>query len=515
MRDSSTIEPGPGSSVATLQAAFASGALTAVALIQRCLARIAAIDTAGPRIKAIVELNPDAAGIARQRDVERQSGNTRGALHGMPVLLKDNIATADAMRTTAGSLALAGAVRDAHIVRRLRDAGAIILGKTNLSEWANFRSRRSISGWSGRGGLTLNPYALDRNTSGSSSGSAAAIAAGLAPLAVGTETDGSIVSPASMCGLVGFKPTVGLVSRAGIVPISVSQDTAGPMCRTVADAAALLTVLAGTDADDAATVDAGNHAIDYTSALDLAALRGARIGVARAFFGRNEWVAALLESAIAVLRAQGTIVIDPVNLPNTNKYRRTELTVMAYEFRAGLNAYLSDYAREAKVGSLKEIIAFNLANAQTELQFFGQDLLLMADKTSGLEATEYLQALANNRRYARDEGLDQVLNEHRLDALIAPTSGPAWLTDFINGDAGAADFSSPAAVAGYPHVTVPAGFVHGLPVGLSFVGGAYSDARLIGFAYAFEQATLHRREPTFAASTRYIADHKRRSGKRQ
>lgn len=493
-------------SVAAMQRAFASGALTAETLIKQCLVRIAAIDAAGPGINSIVELNPDAESIARERDAERRAGHRGGALHGIPVLLKDNIATADALCTSAGSLALAGAGarRDAHIAKRLRDAGAIILGKTNLSEWANFRARRSVSGWSGKGGLTLNPHALDRNTSGSSSGSAAAMAAGLAPLAVGTETDGSIVSPASVCGIVGIKPTVGLVSRAGIIPISASQDTAGAMCRSVADAAALLTVLAGADADDPTTAHAAAHAQDYTQALSTDALRGARIGVARAFFGRNELVAALIERAIVVLREQGAIIIDPVDIPNANKYRRSELMVMAYEFRAGVNAYLRDYAIDTQVASLADIISFNQRNASVELQFFDQALLLEAEAKAGLDAPEYLAALANNRRYAREEGLDQVLKDQRLDAVIAPTSGPAWLTDYINGDAESADFSSPAAVAGYPHITVPAGFVHGLPVGLSLVGSAYSEARLIGFAYAFEQVTRHRRDPTYAASTRYI-----------
>ena len=493
-------QPGPASSIVELQAALASGVLTARDLVQQCLARCAAVDAAGPRINSIIELNPDAMAIAGRRDGERAAGLVRGPLHGIPVLLKDNIATADLMSTTAGSLALAGvrATQDAHIVTRLRAAGAIILGKTNLSEWANFRAPRSVSGWSGRGGLTLNPYALDRSASGSSAGSGAAVAAGLAPVAVGTETDGSIVSPASICGLVGIKPTVGLVSRAGIIPIAASQDTAGPMCRSVADAAALLTALAGSDPRDGATAAAAAHANDYTQALNAAALNGARIGVARAFFGRNELVAAVVDLAISVLQEQGAVIVDPVAVPNANKYRRTEFEVMAYEFKAGISAYLREYAAHAPVASIADIIAFNTAHADRELQFFGQDTLIMAAAKGDLDANEYIEALANNRRFSRAEGLDLALEQYQLDALVAPTGGVAWLADFINGDAGSGDFSSPAAVAGYPHVTVPAGFVHGLPVGISFVGRAYAESRLIGLAYAFEQATHHRRPPTFA-----------------
>ena len=500
MTDEAARHIGPDCSVADIQAALLAGELTSRALVAQCLARIDAIDRSGPKINAVIETNPDALSIAEQRDAERHAGVVRGPLHGIPVLLKDNIATADRMRTSAGSLALANtsAVRDAHLVTRLRDAGAIILGKTNLSEWANFRASRSLSGWSARGGLTLNPYALDRNPSGSSAGSGAAVAAGLAPLAVGTETDGSIVSPASICGLVGIKPTVGLISRAGVIPISASQDTAGPMCRTVADAAALLTVMAGHDAEDAATTAGPRLLIDYSWALNRHAIDGARIGVIRKFFGRNELVGAVIDAAIEQLRALGAVIIDPVEIPNTNKYRRSGFEVLLYEFKAGLNAWLRDYAPGAPVATLADVIAFNVVNAEVELAHFGQDTLINAQSKAGLAANEYLEARANNIRFSRAEGLDRALAENQLDALIAPTGGVAAMNDFINGDYWTGSFSSPAAVAGYPHITVPAGFVRGLPVGLSFVGAAWSESRLLSLAYAFEQATLHRRAPTFA-----------------
>ena len=493
---------GPDGGVVALQAALSAGRLTSVALVQQCLERIASIDRAGPCINSVLEANPDALAIAAALDAERAAGTVRGPLHGIPVLLKDNIATADRMRTSAGSLALAdvSATRDAGIVRRLRNAGVVILGKTNLSEWANFRASRSVSGWSGRGGLTLNPYALDRSASGSSSGSAAAVASGLAPFAVGTETDGSIVEPASVCGLVGIKPTVGLVSRAGIVPIAASQDTAGPMCRSVADSAALLTVLAGADPDDGTTAEAGTHAIDFTRALDADALRGARIGVARDFFGRNERVTAVIEAALDVMRARGAVIVDPVVIGNTRRYRANEALVMEYEFKAGVSEYLRIYAPHAAIASVADIVAFNVDNAARELQWFGQDRLVAAAARGGVDSDEYLAALANNRRYARAEGLDLALEQHALDALLAPTCGVAWLIDFINGDAGTGSFSTPAAVAGYPHITVPAGFVQGLPVGVSLTGGAFSEARLIGLAYAFEQATHAWRPPGFAAT---------------
>jgi amidase len=483
------------------QAQMAAGKLTSKALVQQYLARIAAIDKAGPAIHAVIELNPDALTIAESLDRERKAGKLRGPLHGIPVLIKDNIATADKMSTSAGSLALDGvrASKDAYVAQKLREAGAVILGKTNLSEWANMRSTHSVSGWSGRGGQTRNPYALDRNTSGSSSGSGAAMAASLATLAIGTETDGSIVSPASTCGIVGIKPTLGLVSRSGIIPIAHSQDTAGPMTRSVADAALLLTALCGVDAADEATGDSRGKAVDYSQALRKDGLKGKRIGVARNFFGSASAIDALIEKELAVLKAQGAILVD-VQVPNTDKYNDSELEVLLGEFRPDLEAYLTAYAAHAPVKTMADVIAFNEKNAARELQHFGQEHLIAAQAKPGLQDKAYRDALANNRRYAREEGIDKILREEKLDALVAPTGGVAWLTDYINGDHYGGSFSSPAAVAGYPHVTVPAGYVHGLPVGISFVGGAWSEATLIGMAYAYEQATLHRRAPTFPAT---------------
>jgi amidase len=483
------------------QAAMQAGTLSAAALAQAYLARIAAIDKAGPRINAVIELNPDALAIAAELDRERKAGTLRGPLHGIPVLLKDNIATGDRMSTSAGSLALDGvrASRDAFIAARLRAAGAVILGKTNLSEWANMRSTHSTSGWSGRGGQTRNPYALDRNTSGSSSGSGAAMAASLATLAVGTETDGSIVSPASTCGIVGIKPTLGLVSRSGIIPIAHSQDTAGPMTRGVADAALLLAALSGADADDAATADSRGKSFDFAGALRGDGLKGKRLGVARNFFGSSKAVDAVVEAELAVLKAQGAILVD-VQVPNTDKYGDSELEVLLSEFRPDLEAYLAAYAPHAPVKTMADVIAFNERHAARELRFFGQEHLVAAQARRGLDDKTYLAALAANRRYARADGIDRILREERLDALVAPTGGVAWLTDYINGDHYGGSFSSPAAVAGYPHVTVPAGQVHGLPVGISFVGTAWSDAALVGMAYAYEQASKRRKAPTFPAS---------------
>ncbi|MCS0612199.1 amidase [Massilia kyonggiensis] len=482
------------------QALMETGKLTAKTLAHRYLARIAAVDRAGPRLNAVIELNPDAVRIATDLDRERKAGKVRGPLHGIPVLLKDNIATGDKMSTSAGSLALDGvrAARDAFVAARLRTAGAVILGKTNLSEWANMRSTHSVSGWSGRGGQTRNPYALDRNTSGSSSGSGAAMAAALATLAIGTETDGSIVSPASICGIVGIKPTLGLVSRSGIIPIAHSQDTAGPMTRTVADAALLLAAIAGADPDDAATGTMQGKPADYAAALRTDGLRGRRIGVARNFFN-NPAVNAVIEAELAILSAQGATLVD-VQVPNVDKYGDTELEVLLSEFRPDLEAYLAVYAPHAPVKTMDDVIAFNDKHAARELRHFGQEHLIAAAARPGLDAKAYRDALANNHRYSREEGIDQILREEKLDALVAPTGGTGWLTDYINGDHDGPGFSSPAAVAGYPHVTVPAGFVHGLPVGLSFVGGAWSEAALIAMAYAYEQASQRRRAPTYPAS---------------
>jgi amidase len=431
-------------------------------------------------------------------------------LHGIPIVLKDNIDTGDGMQTTAGSLALEGspAVADAFIVTRLRAAGAIILGKTNMSEWANFRSTHSSSGWSARGAQTRNPYALDRNPSGSSSGSGAAVAASFAAAGIGTETDGSIVSPSSLASLVGIKPTLGLVSRTGIIPIAHSQDTAGPMARTVTDAALLLGVMAGTDPRDPATKDADRKGQrDYTRYLDRDGLRGARIGVVRnRLFGYSPSADRLAEAAIDDMKRQGAVIVDPANIPTLGKFDDSEFDVLLYEFKADLNAYLASRAASSPglaVRSLKDVIAFNNAHSQQELRFFGQEIMEMAEKKGPLTEQKYKQELAQNLRLARTQGIDAVMNKYKLDALVAPTGGPAWLIDLVNGDGGTASAPGPstvAAVAGYPHITVPMGFVGELPVGLSFFGRAWSEPTLIRLAYAYEQATRHRRPPRLAAS---------------
>jgi len=495
-RTSTSAHPQP--SAADLAAALAAGTLSAEALVRDCLARIAAIDRSGPRIRSVIELNPDAVAIAKALDGERKAGRVRGPLHGLPVLVKDNIATADRMSTSAGSLALDGvrAPRDAHVVKLLRDGGAVILGKTNLSEWANIRSTRSTSGWSARGGLTRNPYALDRNTSGSSSGTAAAIAAGLAPLGIGTETDGSIVSPSSICGLVGLKPTVGRMSRDGIIPIAHTQDTPGPMTRTVADAALLYAAMSGRDDADPATATAPAERVATAGALRDDALSGARVGVARAFFTGNDAVDGLIEQAIVVLKRLGAEVVDPVDLAQP-PYNDAELRILLYELKADLPKYLAAFAPNAPVKTLADVIAFNRRHHERELAWFGQELFEKADALGGLDSKEYLDALAECRKGARDDGIDRVLKANRLDALVAPTGGPAWLIDPINGDHVGASFSTPAAVAGYPHLTVPAGLADGLPIGLSFVGPAWSEARLLGYGHAYEQATRLRREPRY------------------
>jgi amidase len=499
--------------IADLQQRMASGRDSARSLTEQYIARIEAIDRGGPALHSVLEVNPEALAIADRLDAERKGGRVRGPLHGIPILLKDNIATADRMMTTAGSLALAGVTppRDAFLVARLRDAGAVVLGKTNLSEWANFRSTHSSSGWSGRGGQTRQPYALDRNPSGSSSGSGAAVAANLAAAAVGTETDGSIVSPATTNGLVGIKPTLGLVSRSGIVPIAHSQDTAGPMARTVADAAALLAAMAGVDPDDPATrrtrAGAGRGATappDYARALDANGLKGARIGVVRGkLFGYSPPADRLAEAAIAVMKQQGAVIIDPANIPTLGKFGDSEFEVLLYEFKADLNKYLTWLGPASPVHSLKDVIAFNTAHRDQELPYFGQEIMEMAEKKGPLTTPAYTAALAKNHRLARTLGIDAVMTAHRLDALVAPTGGPAWLIDLVNGDGsvGGADAQAPStvtSVAGYPHITVPAGFARGLPVGISFFGRAWSEATLIKLAYAYEQATKHRKPPAFA-----------------
>jgi amidase len=492
-------------SVADLQQRMAEGRDTSRDLVQAYLARIDMVDRRGPELRSMIEINPDALAIADARDAERRAGRVRGPLHGIPIVIKDNIATADRMLTTAGSLALADAPapRDAFIVERLRQSGAVILGKTNLSEWANFRSTRSSSGWSARGGQTRNPYALDRSPSGSSSGSAVAVAASLAAVAIGTETDGSIVSPASNNALVGIKPTLGLVSRTGIIPIAHSQDTAGPMARSVADAVLVLGAIAGADPEDAAThASAGKAPADYSSFLDVHGLMGARVGVVRnRLFGYSAAADALAAVAISDMTRQGAVIVDPANIPTLGRFDDTEFEVLLYEFKAGMQTFLAWFGPRAAVRSLGDIIAFNQARRQEEMPYFGQEIMAMADAKAPLTSPDYKNALARNLRMARTDGIDAVMNKYRLDALVAPTGGPAWLIDLVNGDGGTAMAPAPstvAAVAGYPHITVPMGFYRGLPIGLSFFGRAWSEPTLIRIAYAYEQATKHRRPPTFA-----------------
>jgi amidase len=480
-----------------------SGRFTAVSLTRKYLRRIDQVDASGPQLRAVIEVNQDALAIARDLDRERKRGQVRGPLHGIPLLIKDNLATHDRMSTSAGSLALEGFVppRDSFVAARLRQAGAVILGKTNLSEWANFRSGRSSSGWSGRGGQTRNPYALDRNPSGSSSGSGAAVAANLCAAAIGTETDGSILSPSSVNGIVGLKPTVGLVSRAGIVPISHSQDTAGPMARTVRDAAILLSAITGVDSRDPATAPSeGKSHSDYTPFLAEDGLRGARLGVARKFFDMHPAAMKLVEDALGEIRRLGATLVDPADLPTHGQFNRFEFQVMLYEFKADLNAYLADLGPDAPVHTLEEVIAFNEKNREREMPYFDQDTMVKAQAKGPLTEPAYLDALAQCRRLSREEGIDAVLKEHELDALIAPTTGPAHLTDLLLGDRDIGGSTEPAAVAGYPSITVPVGFVHGLPVGISFFGKAFSEPTLFKLAFAFGQATRVRRPPKFLGS---------------
>jgi amidase len=477
--------------IAGLQEMMTSGKATSESLVKLYLERIEKIDRSGPALNSVIQTNPDALAIARELDRERKEKGPRGPLHGIPVLIKDNIDTADNMETTAGSLALLGSkpARDAFIVERLREAGAVILGKTNLSEWANFRSSRSTSGWSGRGGQTKNPYALDRNPSGSSSGTGAAIAASLAAVGIGTETDGSIVSPSSCCGLVGLKPTVGLVSRSGIVPIAHSQDTAGPMARTVSDAATLLGAMAGPDASDPATQTSGVRLFqDYREFLKPGGLRGARIGVLRdRSFNFPKSLDPILDSAVAAMKREGAEIVDPVEFPTLGQTDDAEYEVLLYEFKADLETYFAGRPGCA-VRTLDDLIAFNIKNADREMPFFGQETVEKAAKKGPLTDKAYLDALAKCRELMRDKGIDAILAEHKLDALIVLTNGPAHLTDLVNGDSFSGSSSSPAAVAGYPTITLPAGYVFGLPVGISFIGRAWSEPELIRLAYGLEQA---------------------------
>ncbi len=488
--------------VAQLQEGMQSGRLTARSIAEQYLARMDQVDRQGPAIGAVIERNPDALRIADALDAERKAKGPRGPLHGIPVLIKDNVSTADRMQTTAGSLALVGSMvpRDAFIVARLRAAGAVILGKTNLSEWANFRSSHSTSGWSGRGGQTRNPYALDRTPSGSSSGSAAAAAANLAALTIGTETDGSILSPSSCNSCVGIKPTIGLVSRAGIVPISHNQDTAGPIVRTVRDAAVLLTVLAGIDPRDKATAASrGKASPDYTAFLSETGLRGKRIGIARShFFGYSYVTDAIVNGAIDAMKQLGAEIVDPADIVTAGKYDDDEQEVLLYDFKADLNAYLAELGAGAPVRTLADIIAFNTAHQDAEMPYFRQELMVQAQAKGPLTSPKYVAALARCHQLARAEGIDHTMTLHKLDAIVAPTGGPPSMIDLVDGDGGGGGSSTtPTAVAGYPAVTVPAGYAFGLPVGVSFMGRPFSEGKLLAMAYAFEQATKVRRPPEF------------------
>ena len=479
-------------SIRELQALIVSGEATAYSLAEFYLERTEQYDRQGPTLNAVIELNPDALQITAALDKERRTSGSRGPLHGIPIMLKDNLDTADKMMTTAGSLALEGSrpKQDARLVSNLRNAGAVILGKTNLSEWANFRSPRSSSGWSSRGGQTKNPYALGRNPCGSSSGSGVAVSANLCAAAIGTETDGSITCPAGVNGVVGLKPTVGLISSSGIIPIAHSQDAAGPMTHSVTDAAILLSALLDTDV---------HKATDYTQFLVEGGLQGARIGVARSFFGFHDRVDAVIEEALAALRAEGAELVD-VELGSGAAYSESEFEVLLYEFKAGLNTYLQGLGPDAPVRSLGDVITFNETHAESVMPYFGQEFLIQAQSKGPLSEPAYLGALARNHRLARAEGIDAALKEHRLGAIVAPTNGPAWTTDLINGDHVSGGSSTPAAVAGYPNLTVPAGFINGLPIGLSFFSTAYQEPTLLKLAFAFEQVTKHRRPPQFLAS---------------
>jgi len=491
--------------VEAMQQQMSNGTYSSRKIVDMYLERIEAIDKNGPGLNAIIELNPDALSIADQLDKERQEGTIRGPLHGIPVMIKDNIDTADRMMTTAGSLALVGSIaqQDSWVAQKLREAGAIILGKTNLSEWANFRSTRSSSGWSSRGGQSRNPYILDRNPCGSSSGSGAAVSANLCMITIGTETNGSIVCPSNANGIVGIKPTVGLVGRSGIIPISHTQDTAGPMARSVKDAAFLLGGLTGIDPRDEKTNESdGRYHTDYTQFLDVDGLRGVRIGIGRGFMGFHEAVDAVLEMAFNKMKDLGAILVDiDDRIPAGNG--REGYNVLLYEFKDGLNKYLATTGDDVPVKSLEDLIRFNLEHEAEAMPYFKQEILVAAQEKGGLDSEEYQKALENILTGSRKDGIDKVMDEHELDAIVAPTGGPAWPIDLITGDHGLGSSSSPAARSGYPNITVPAGFVFGLPVGLSFFGRAYSEPILLKIAYAFEQGSLQRKAPEFLPTFAY------------
>lgn len=492
----------PEWTIAELQEKMEAGELTSRQIAELYLQRIEAVDKGGPFLNSIIELNPDALEIASGLDAERRAGKVRGPLHGVPVLVKDNIDTHDRMQTTAGSLALEGhfAAKDAFIVKQLRKAGALILGKTNLSEWANFRGKRSVSGWSSRGGLTRNPHALDRSACGSSSGSGAAIAANLATVAVGTETDGSIICPSQTNGIVGIKPTLGLLSRGGIIPIAHSQDTPGPMARTVTDAAILLGAMTGADSADPATRLSKKRTLsNYAKSLDYDALKGVRVGVARNMAGTNAKIIKIFEHCLEVMKQLGAVIVDPADVPNFDKFGPTEMEVLHYEFKADLNKYLKALPEDARVHSMEELIRFNEENSDRVMPYFGQERMTTAQAKGSLREKKYKDALAKNLRLTRKEGIDAAMRKHKLDVIVVPSGGPAWVIDLVNGDGINWDMesTSPPAVAGYPHITVPAGHVFGLPVGISFIGKAWQEASLIQYAYAFEQATQYRRQPRY------------------
>lgn len=487
-------------SISELGRRMATGEETARSITEKYLARIEETNRTGPNLRAVIETNPDALQIADKLDAERRAGKVRGALHGIPILVKDNVGTADRMTTTAGSYALEGSIpsRDSFVAQRLREAGAILLGKANLSEWANFRSTHSTGGWSGRGGLCKNPYALDRNACGSSSGSGAGVSANLCAAAIGTETDGSVVCPSSITGIVGIKPTLGLVSRSGIIPLAHSQDTAGPMARTVQDAAILLSALTGIDSGDDATRPSGPHIQpDYTRFLDPEGLKGARIGAARKYLGRHPAVDKVFEDSLDAMKRAGAEIIDPADLPTHGTWDEAEGLVLRYEFKADINQYLKSLGPNAPSKSLEDLIRFNEEHADVEMPYFLQELFYQSQGKGPLDDPEYIEALATSKRLTRAEGIDAVMDEHQLDAIVAPTTLMSWVNDLVQGGHRSGGSSSAAAVSGYPSITVPSGFIFGLPVGLLFFGRAWTEGKLLSLAYGFEQTTMIRHKPAF------------------